>query len=291
MIAGRVPFDADEPLAILTKHVKEPAPELPVDADQPGASAIRSLIGRGLEKDPSRRFGDAAELRAAIAAVRSEIGDSKTLLLSALPLVSPATDATESAAPIDGSDSAQSPGRQLPPVPQPRAVAAAALPSMAGQSPMARIKALGSRHKKPLIAAAAVLVILFAVIAASGGTETASAGVDAGKSPALAVRAPDSFADDAGLQPGGFAAIDPPPLSAERCQTGAASGLDVTVCEYTTTAAASAAEKKARATIGAHTGAAVVSGTMLLVVADRKAVDPTGTAINTLINRFAGAGR
>jgi hypothetical protein len=173
------------------------------------------------------------------------------------------------------------------------------LPARAATTPLQHARAFAWRHKKALLASAAALLLIIAVVAASGGTDTATAGVDAtGKSvqPAASMQPPSGFDDvidgwrDADLEPGGFAAIDPPPLGAERCQTGAASGIDVTVCEFTSPSAASAAEKKGRETIGAHTGAAVASGAMLLVVADRKAVDPTGARINELINRFGGSG-
>jgi tetratricopeptide (TPR) repeat protein len=68
LCTGRRPFRSDIPLALLFKIVSQPAPspralvpELPEELD----AAIR----RAMDKDPQRRFADAGEFRAALAAV------------------------------------------------------------------------------------------------------------------------------------------------------------------------------------------------------------------------------
>jgi serine/threonine protein kinase len=72
MASGRVPFDADNLMGILTKHLYEnpiPVRELPPPTDvSPGLEAI---IMKCLAKQPGERFADAAALRAALRAVPS----------------------------------------------------------------------------------------------------------------------------------------------------------------------------------------------------------------------------
>jgi serine/threonine-protein kinase len=50
-LTGQPPFDADSPVAIALKHVREEPPELPLDVPAP----VRELIGRLLAKDPEDR--------------------------------------------------------------------------------------------------------------------------------------------------------------------------------------------------------------------------------------------
>ena len=66
-LAGRRPFDGDNPLAVATAHVQQPPPPLPPDVPPPAAS----LVLRMLSKDPAQRYPDGASLAAACAVVRS----------------------------------------------------------------------------------------------------------------------------------------------------------------------------------------------------------------------------
>lgn len=65
LVTGRLPFDANTPLAIILKHVNEPlplprqfVPDLPAD--------LEAIIWRALEKDPDARFQSANEFAAAL---------------------------------------------------------------------------------------------------------------------------------------------------------------------------------------------------------------------------------
>jgi eukaryotic-like serine/threonine-protein kinase len=65
MLTGRVPFDAESPVAVALKQVSEPpvpprqlVPEIP--------PALDAVVLRALEKDPARRFADADEFIAAL---------------------------------------------------------------------------------------------------------------------------------------------------------------------------------------------------------------------------------
>lgn len=67
-LAGRLPFDAPTPAALALLHASEPLPPLPEEI--PGV--LRVVVEQALAKDPEERFGDAAEMRAALAAAWPE---------------------------------------------------------------------------------------------------------------------------------------------------------------------------------------------------------------------------
>ncbi len=72
MVTGRVPFDAETPIAIVFKHIQDPLP-IPsaINADVP--EAVERVIMKALAKDPKDRFATASELvRALQAAVPAE---------------------------------------------------------------------------------------------------------------------------------------------------------------------------------------------------------------------------
>jgi len=66
-LAGRRPFDGDNPVAVATAHVQQPPPPLPPDVPP----AVAALVMRMLAKDPAQRYPDGASLAAACAIVRS----------------------------------------------------------------------------------------------------------------------------------------------------------------------------------------------------------------------------
>lgn len=80
--------------------------------------------------------------------------------------------------------------------------------------------------------------------------------------------------------------VDPKPYSATTCRGGTVSGIDVVVCSYGSGEDAQAAEDLGLAQIGSATGAALVRGTRLLVVADRRKVDPSGRTIDAITKAF-----
>jgi DNA-binding NarL/FixJ family response regulator len=61
MIAGRKPYNAENPMAIIYKHRKEPIPRLPGEV-----SALQPVLERLLAKSPADRFTDAGEAAAAL---------------------------------------------------------------------------------------------------------------------------------------------------------------------------------------------------------------------------------
>src|SRR5262245_29585232 len=63
MLTGQVPFDAETPMAMLTKHVYEPPP--PPRTLNPALSpVVEAMLLRALEKDPGQRYQSAAEMSA-----------------------------------------------------------------------------------------------------------------------------------------------------------------------------------------------------------------------------------
>lgn len=75
---------------------------------------------------------------------------------------------------------------------------------------------------------------------------------------------------------------------ADACQQGEIDGLDTAICEFSDEATAQAAEPKSHAWIaGAHSGAAIASGRVLLVLADRDEVDVSGKRIDAIVKAFA----
>jgi len=68
LVTGRLPFDANTPLAIILKHVNEPLP-LPRQFMPNFPADLEAVIWRALEKDPDARFQSAHEFAAALDAL------------------------------------------------------------------------------------------------------------------------------------------------------------------------------------------------------------------------------
>jgi hypothetical protein len=65
MLAGEPPFTGDTPVAVALAHQQAPVP--PLTERRPGLPpALVATVNRALEKDPARRFPDAAAMRAAL---------------------------------------------------------------------------------------------------------------------------------------------------------------------------------------------------------------------------------
>lgn len=84
-----------------------------------------------------------------------------------------------------------------------------------------------------------------------------------------------------GLQP---SAMTPATVAfGKDCQSGTVSNVDVLVCAYATPAEAKAAEAAGFEWVGGTTGTAVVSGAVLVAIADRRKADLNGKTINQLM--------
>ena len=65
MVTGKLPFDADTPLAVVMKHVNEPVP-MPISFNPDVPFRLQEVILKALEKDPERRFQTADEMVTAL---------------------------------------------------------------------------------------------------------------------------------------------------------------------------------------------------------------------------------
>ncbi|MEW2412378.1 protein kinase [Streptomyces sp. NPDC046866] len=70
LLTGRIPFDADSPLAIAYAHVQE-EPVAPSTINRSITPAMDALVARALKKNPNERFPTAAAMRDEIARVMS----------------------------------------------------------------------------------------------------------------------------------------------------------------------------------------------------------------------------
>jgi len=72
LTTGRLPFDADTPLAVLLKHVHDPLP-LPRQVNPSLPEEVERIILRALAKDPSDRYGTVQDMLAEIAALPTSV--------------------------------------------------------------------------------------------------------------------------------------------------------------------------------------------------------------------------
>ncbi|MCB8945124.1 MAG: protein kinase [Ardenticatenaceae bacterium] len=70
MVTGKLPFDADTPLAVVMKHVNEPVP-MPVSFNPNVPFRLQEVILKALEKEPERRFQSANEMVSALRRAQS----------------------------------------------------------------------------------------------------------------------------------------------------------------------------------------------------------------------------
>ncbi|MFF5723291.1 protein kinase [[Kitasatospora] papulosa] len=73
LLTGRIPFDADSPLAIAYAHVQE-EPGAPSSVNRAVTPAMDALVARALKKNPNERFPSAAAMQDEIARVLSAGG-------------------------------------------------------------------------------------------------------------------------------------------------------------------------------------------------------------------------
>ena len=78
LLAGRVPFSAQSPLAVLHQHVATPPP--PLSSFLPGtAPAVDAVLARGLSKEPADRFSSCGAFVAALGAALAVPGPATTV--------------------------------------------------------------------------------------------------------------------------------------------------------------------------------------------------------------------
>ncbi len=88
MLTGRVPFTGEVPLAIANQHVGTPAP--PVRELNPAVPvSLARAVERALSKQPSQRYGSAAEMKAALTAPAAEPAPTMVAPTAHVPAAAP----------------------------------------------------------------------------------------------------------------------------------------------------------------------------------------------------------
>src|SRR5258708_28080692 len=61
LVAGKLPYDADTPLAVILKHLNEPVPAVR-DLNPDVSPEVESIIAKTMAKDPPQRFQNAEQM-------------------------------------------------------------------------------------------------------------------------------------------------------------------------------------------------------------------------------------
>jgi eukaryotic-like serine/threonine-protein kinase len=125
LLTGRIPFDADSPLAIAYAHVQE-EPVAPSTINRSVTQAMDALVARALKKNPNERFPSAAAMRDECARVASAGQTGAPLIIGGAPAASGAGVGSAVFPPLDQSAPAPQsvqtpyqPGPYGPPTPAP----------------------------------------------------------------------------------------------------------------------------------------------------------------------------
>ena|SRR5688572_12613409 len=92
----------------------------------------------------------------------------------------------------------------------------------------------------------------------------------------------------AGLTVSAFENTDGAKYGGGDCRAGQINGIDAVLCLYASPELATAAQPKGLDAVGDATGSAIAEGKVLLVVVDRRKVDPEGRTINQATKAFRG---
>jgi hypothetical protein len=128
-----------------------------------------------------------------------------------------------------------------------------------------------------------VLCALVALVGCSKDKDKKTAG-----SPAASV---DGFMlklKQSGLSTGELAPVEVADLGGAKCRRGDVGGVEMTICEYDDASRAKKYADTGLNLVGESTGASLAEGKLLLVVADRKAVDKDGKRIDKITRAFRG---
>jgi eukaryotic-like serine/threonine-protein kinase len=120
LLAGRVPFDGDQPVTVALKQVSEMP--VPPSAYNPAVPPeLDAVVLRAMEKDPAQRFASADEFIAALEHVRAQLAalpvGQSTAVWGAAPVPVPGAEDAEAAPPHDPNG--EGAGIVYPPAPFP----------------------------------------------------------------------------------------------------------------------------------------------------------------------------
>ncbi len=177
MLRGERPFTGNTALAVMTKHVNEPAPALEV-----GSQALRALVARALAKRADERFADATEMRQALhgATIGASSPYNRTLVAEPVSVDGP-TDPPDAVAPAGRVDDVSKPGATG--TAAPRTESAPRTPTIASLGELPAV--VGGRPRWPwLVAIGGLLLGAGLAWLTTGSRETPAP--DAGATPVAA---------------------------------------------------------------------------------------------------------
>ncbi|GAA2278637.1 hypothetical protein GCM10010145_63090 [Streptomyces ruber] len=102
LLTGRLPFDADSPLAIAYAHVQE-QPPVPSSINRSLPPAVDALIARALKKNPNERFPGARAMRDECLRVASSLPGAAPNIVPGVPAPSGTGVGAAVFPPVDGS--------------------------------------------------------------------------------------------------------------------------------------------------------------------------------------------
>ncbi|MFF3288686.1 protein kinase [Streptomyces sp. NPDC003023] len=118
LLTGRLPFDADSPLAIAYAHVQE-EPVAPSTINRSVTPAMDALVARALKKNPNERFPSAATMRDECARVAGTGQTGAPVIIGGAPATSGAGVGSAVFPPLGQSTPAPQSGVQTPYQPGP----------------------------------------------------------------------------------------------------------------------------------------------------------------------------
>ena len=181
MLTGRLPFDAENPIAVAMQHVQN-APPLPRQFNRAIPPALETIVLRLMAKNPAERLPDAASLAQALRGVLGQATGRTRVAGGGIaapppPVVPPSVAGSTAAMPRPPSPPPAGPTRVMTGVISPQPAAAAAAP------------VVGNRGRRSIlvgIAVGAVLAgLLVAVVAiiGNGGNLPFAGGADSQSTP------------------------------------------------------------------------------------------------------------
>ncbi|MCC6382299.1 MAG: protein kinase [Dehalococcoidia bacterium] len=175
-LAGRPPFAADHPLAVLLQHIRDEPPA--IAGVQP---AVMAAVRRAMAKREPERFGTAGALASALAHTARPEASGPTVATAA-PVVPPALPATAVATRV----AAPLPRTVVTPAPEERAAAAS--------QPERVIPASGRSRRPPIWIAGAAVVLLGVAMALVQAVWDGGGGARSGTPPTTALAKSDATA-------------------------------------------------------------------------------------------------
>lgn len=118
LLTGRLPFEADSPLAIAYAHVQE-EPVAPSSINRSITPAIDALVARALKKNPNERFPSAAAMRDECARVLPQGQAGAPVIVQGAPSTSGSGVGSAVFPPVDQGTPAPQAGMQTPYQPGP----------------------------------------------------------------------------------------------------------------------------------------------------------------------------